>query len=205
VRANGDARRDLEELDGILPRQVDGDRADHPLAPQQRIGHRRDVRHVDATEHQRPALLEGLQGQRHERPHGRENDGAVERLCRQLLGRTDPAGTELAREPLRRPQRPGEPVHSARLHRIHARRRLCRIRHRRRRLRVPHSPAILRRGGGSPDVRRAHRLPRVEARQRCAQARHLRLRRRRAHRRQLAVYHEQEVYAFTRAGDARAR
>ncbi len=96
VRPDGNARGNLEEVDRVLAREI-GDGAHHALPPQQRVRHRRDLGHVDAAEHQRAALDERGQRQRHERSHGGEDHRGVERVGRFFLRRSGPRSAELAR------------------------------------------------------------------------------------------------------------
>ena len=81
----------------------------------------------------------------------------------------------------------------------------ARIRDRQRRLCVHDSATVLGCGSGAADVRRAHRLSGVEAGARGTPPRHLWLRRRGAYRCPARGLHGQEVYAFTRGGDAPAQ
>ena len=59
-----------EELPGIGAGQI-GDRHQLAFLPQERIGHGRDVAHVNAATDHAAALADGTQGRRHERPTGR--------------------------------------------------------------------------------------------------------------------------------------
>ena len=87
----------LQKLLAVGPGQV-GHRAHHPLPPEQVVGKRRDVAHVDAAADHDPALGRGPQGRGDERAHRRKNDGCVQFLRGQLVRAPGPHG----------PQPPGE-------------------------------------------------------------------------------------------------
>ena len=91
VRANRYPWSDLEELDGVLAREI-GDRAHDAFTPQKVVRHRRDVAHVDAAQHQRASLVERREGQRHQRANRREDDRAIERMRRLLVRGARPPG-----------------------------------------------------------------------------------------------------------------
>src|SRR5439155_20445764 len=97
VRLDGHPRRELEELLGVLAGQV-RDRAQDSLLPEQLVGERRDVGHVDPRTDDDAALLERAQGNRDKRADRREDDRRVERLGRLLAGGAGPLRPERARQ-----------------------------------------------------------------------------------------------------------
>ena len=106
VRAHRDPRGELQELAAVRAGQV-GDRAQHALAPQQLVRQRRDVAHVDAAAHDRPALADRAQRERHELAGGGEDERRVERLRRRLVRPPAHAAPSDARERLAPRRRPG--------------------------------------------------------------------------------------------------
>src|SRR5207247_3062484 len=73
LRSHRDAWRELEELLAVAARQV-GDRPQDALTPQELVGERRDVAHVDPGADHRPALRHRGPRRRHELAAGREDD-----------------------------------------------------------------------------------------------------------------------------------
>ena len=70
---------EVHELLRVRARHV-GHRAQAPLVPEELVGHRRDVTHVDAGQADRAAGAHGRQRDRHELAGGREHDGTVARV-----------------------------------------------------------------------------------------------------------------------------
>jgi hypothetical protein len=101
MRADRHARRELEELRAVGAGEV-RDRAQDALVPEALVAEGRDVAHVDATADDGAAGHDGIEGDGHERPVGREDDRRVERHRGALLRSSRPDGTELAGERLRR-------------------------------------------------------------------------------------------------------
>jgi hypothetical protein len=99
LTADGDTRRDREEVPGVFTRQV-RDGSDHALLPQVAVREARDVRHVDARADDRPALSDRAQRPGHERTVGREEDRALERDGRRIERAPGPDAAEGAREGL---------------------------------------------------------------------------------------------------------
>ncbi len=95
--ADAQARREIEEIERVLPRQV-GDRAQHALLPEQRVGKARDVAHVDAAADDGAAGRDRAQRRRHQRADGGEDQRGVERLRRHLVRTAGPAAGDAAGE-----------------------------------------------------------------------------------------------------------
>ena len=94
----GTRRGEREELLAVAAREV-RDRAERPLAPQEVVRERRDVRHVDARAHDRAALRDRRERGGDELAGRREDDRRVELLRRRA--RAGPLGAERAGERLR--------------------------------------------------------------------------------------------------------
>src|ERR1700693_2518443 len=92
-------RRKLQELLAIATCQV-GDRADLSLHPQELIGKRGDVAHVNAGTDHNPARIERFERGRHQRTDWREDQGGIEGLWRRGERAARPFGPEAARERL---------------------------------------------------------------------------------------------------------
>ena len=73
------SRGKLQKLLAVGPGQV-GHRADHPLPPEQVVGKRRDIAHVDAAADHDPAFGRGPQGRGDQGAHRCKNDGRVQFL-----------------------------------------------------------------------------------------------------------------------------
>ncbi len=97
ARQDAEPGRERHELEPVGAGQV-GHRAQRALAPQQRIGERRDVAHVDAAADDDAARPYGGQRRRHERADRGEDDGGVQRHRRGAIARPRPLATELAGE-----------------------------------------------------------------------------------------------------------
>ena len=100
LRLHRHPRREREELLAVAAGQV-RDGADDALAPEELVGERGDVAHVDPGADDRPARGDRPQRRRDERADGREQDRGVELLRRLAVGAAGPLGAELARERLR--------------------------------------------------------------------------------------------------------
>ncbi|ABA51266.1 hypothetical protein BURPS1710b_A1017 [Burkholderia pseudomallei 1710b] len=92
--------RNPHEFGRVVARQV-RDRYDPPLAPQQIVRKRRNVRHVNPTAHDGAALHDRRERGRHERADRCEDQRRIERLGRGFVAAARPRGAEPAREPLR--------------------------------------------------------------------------------------------------------
>ncbi len=92
-------RCDAHELLAIAAGQI-GHRGHRPFTPQQMVGKRRDVAHVDARAHHAPALARGRQRGRHQCAHRREQDGRIQRLGRHVGAGAGPGRAEFQREAL---------------------------------------------------------------------------------------------------------
>ncbi len=86
---DADLRRQTQEIDGILPRQI-GDRDELPLLPQEMIGEARNVAHVNAGADDAAALSHRSQRERDERADRCKDDRGVERLRRRLVRAAGP-------------------------------------------------------------------------------------------------------------------
>ena len=93
-------RREREEVARVLARQV-RDRADDALLPEQTIGKRRHVAHVDAGADDDAAGRDVRQRFGNEAADRREDDRRVERLGRRLVRSAGPGHAHASRERLR--------------------------------------------------------------------------------------------------------
>jgi hypothetical protein len=91
--------RQRQELLAVGAREV-RDRADAPLAPQQVVGERGDLAHVDAGAHDAPTLGNRSQRGRDQRSCRREDDRRVNRFRRSLQRRARPLRAQGAGEGL---------------------------------------------------------------------------------------------------------
>ena len=96
MRADGDRRRLGQQFPPVLA-GVGRHRADVPLVEEVLlVVHLRDRRHVDARQRQRAALVQVLQGRRHQLADRREDDRAVDLDGHVRRPLADPLGAHLA-------------------------------------------------------------------------------------------------------------
>ena len=88
-----------QKIARILPREV-RDRPDHALFPEEPIGKRRHVAHVDAGTDHDASRHDVRQRFGNQPADGREDDGGVERFGRRLVGSAGPSDAKIPREHL---------------------------------------------------------------------------------------------------------
>src|SRR6266571_978085 len=92
--------REREKFLAVAAREI-GYRHDAPLAPQDLVGKRRDLAHMNSGANYRTAFAHGAQGRRNQRADRREEDRRVERLGRSGVRSARPGRSEGEREALR--------------------------------------------------------------------------------------------------------
>src|ERR687890_1661 len=97
---DGDFGGERKELVPVLTRQV-GHRAHRALTPEDLIGERRDIAHVDARADNGPAPGNGPEGRGYEGSDGGEDDRRVELLGWRFFGASRPLGAKASGELLR--------------------------------------------------------------------------------------------------------
>src|SRR5439155_24895879 len=100
IRAHRYARRESHELFAVAAREI-GDRADGALFPEDGVGKRGDVAHVNATADDDAALADGFESLRYERADGRKYNRGVKFLRRQFIRSAGPHCAEMPSKYLR--------------------------------------------------------------------------------------------------------